>query len=99
MSIHPGASRAHAWWYGLMAAGGFVFGLSGDRRPFGTDVLAHPIVVFFAVVAAALIVLRIARARPVPELIPERALVIGCCVGGAAFLLGNWVVAHVIARM
>ncbi len=99
-SIPPGTSSAALhWWYGLMAAGGFVFGLSGDRRPFGTDVLAHPLVVFFAVVAVALMVLRIARARPVPELIPERALVIGCLVGGAAFLAGNWVVAHVVARI
>jgi len=55
-----------------------VFGLSGDRRPFGTDVLAHPLVVFFALVAAALMVLRLAHGRPVPALIPERALVIGC---------------------
>src|SRR5882724_8208024 len=98
-SLRPIASRAQAWWYGLMAAGGFAFGLSGDRRPFGTDVLAHPIVVFFAVVAAALMALRIARARPVPELIPERALVIGCLVGGAAFLAGNWVVAHIAANV
>ena len=36
----------------LMAAGGSVFGLLGDRRPFGNDVLAHPLVVFFALVAA-----------------------------------------------
>ncbi len=61
--------------------------------------LAHPFVVFFAVVAVGLIVLRIVRARPVPELIPERALVVGCLVGGAAFLIGNWVATHVVARM
>jgi len=99
MPIRPAASRTQAWWYGLMAAGGFVFGLPGDRRPFGTDVLAHPVVVFFAVAAAALLVLRLASARPVPELIPERALLIGCLVGGAAFLAGNWVAAHVVARV
>jgi hypothetical protein len=73
--------------------------LIGDRRPLGTDVLAHPFVVFFAVVAIGLIVLRIVRARPVPELISERALVVGCLVGGAAFLIGNWVATHVVARM
>ena len=82
-----------------MAAGGLAFGLVGDRRPLGTDVLAHPFVVFFAVVAIGLIVLRIVRARPVPELIPERALVVGCLVGGTAFLIGNWVATHVVARM
>ena len=92
------ASRTERWWYGLMASGGFLFGLVGDRRPFGTDVLAHPLVIFFIVVAAALLVLRVARGRPVPELIPERALVIGCFAGGAAFLLGNLIVTHVAAR-
>jgi hypothetical protein len=77
-----------------MTAGGFAFGLLGDKRPLGTDVLAHPLAMFFAVVAAALLVLRVAVRRPVPELIPERALVVGCCVGAAAFLLGNWIAAH-----
>ena len=99
MPIRPAADRAQAWWYGLMAAGGLGFGLVGDRRPLGTDVLAHPFVLFFIVVTIGLIVLRIARARPVPELIPERALVIGCLVGGAAFLIGNWVATHVVARV
>ena len=94
----PAASRAQLWWYGLMASGGLLFGLSGDNRPFGTSVLAHPLVIFFAVVAAALMILRVARRRPVPELIPERALVIGCFVGGAAFLAGNWIAAQVMLR-
>ena len=99
MPIRPAADRAQAWWYGLMAAGGVAFGLVGDRRPLGTDVLAHPFVLFFLVVTISLIVLRIARARPVPELIPERALLIGCLIGGAAFLIGNWVATHVVARV
>ena len=83
-------------WFGVMAAGGFAFGLLGDKRPFGTDVLAHPLAIFFAVVAAALLILRIVLQRPVPALIPERVLVIGCLIGGAAFLAGNWIVAHVM---
>jgi hypothetical protein len=69
----------------------------GDRRPFGRDVLAHPLVVFFVVAAAALLVLRIALARPVPELIPERALLTGCLFGGAAYLIGNWIAANLLA--
>ena len=80
-----------------MALGGFGFGLLGDRRPFGTDVLTHPFVIFFAVVAVALLVLRVAGARPVPELIAERALLAGCLLGGAAFLAGNWAAAHLLA--
>jgi hypothetical protein len=57
----PRSSGALVWWYGLVALGGCMFGLLGDRRPFGTGVLAHPLVVFFAVVGAALLVLRVAR--------------------------------------
>src|SRR5436305_7683102 len=99
MPILPAASRTQAWWYGLMAAGGLAFGLVGDRRPFGADVLAHPFVAFFIVAAIGLVVLRIVRARPVPELIPEHALLNGCLVGGGAFLIGNWMATHVVARM
>ena len=88
--------RQQLWWYGLMAAGGLAFGLIGDRRPFGRDVLAHPLVVFFVVAAAALLVMRVALARPVPELIPERALLTGCLYGGAAYLIGNWIAVHLV---
>lgn len=88
------SARTQPCWYGLMAVGGLLFGLLGDKRPFGASVLAHPLVLFFAVVAVALLILRVARGRPVPELIPERALVIGCFVGGISFLAGNWIAAH-----
>ena len=90
-------SRAIIWWYGLMALGGVAFGLLGDRRPFGSAVLAHPLVVFFVLAGAALLALRAVLARPVPELIPERALLLGCCVGAAAFLAGNWAAAHLVS--
>jgi hypothetical protein len=88
--------RLQLWWYGLMAVGGLAFGLIGDRRPFGRDMLAHPLVVFFVVAAAALLVLRLALARPVPELIPERALLTGCLFGGATYLIGNWIAVHLV---
>ena len=97
MAAPPAPARARVWWFALMALGGVCFGLLGDLRPFGADVLAHPLVVFFAVVAVALLVLRVAYARPVPELIPERALVVGCLIGAAGFLVGNWAVAHLVA--
>jgi hypothetical protein len=90
-------TRLQGFWYGLMVAGGLAFGLLGERRPFGQDMLAHPLVVYFALAAAGLLVLRAATARPVPELIPERALVAGCLFGVAAFLAGNWISMHVIA--
>jgi hypothetical protein len=83
-------------WYALMVLGGLGFGLIGDRRPFGNDLLAHPVAVFFVVAAGGLLLLRIALARPVPDLLPERAMLAGCLIGGAAFLVGNWVSARLI---
>ena len=44
----------------------------------------------------ALLVVRIVFARPVPQLIPERTLLTGCGLGAAAFLVGNWVVVHLL---
>jgi hypothetical protein len=88
---------AIAWWRALMVAGGIAFGLIGDRRPFGDSFIAHPLVVFAGVVAAALLILRMVLARPVPDVIPERALIIGFLLGLAGFLIGNWLSVHVIA--
>ena len=84
-------------WHGLMVAGGFAFGLVAERRPFGEDVMAHPLVVFGAAAGIGLLILRLVLARPVPELIPERVLVIGFVLGLAAFLAGNWLGVHVLA--
>ena len=79
-----------------MIAGGFAFGLVADRRPFGETFLAHPIVVFAAIAGAGLLILRVVLGRPVPEVIPERALVVGFLLGIAAFLAGNWIGVHLI---
>ncbi len=73
-----------------MAIGGVAFGLFAERRPFGDAVLAHPLIVFFAIAAAVLLVLRFLHGRPVPELISERYLLFGCFIGVACFLIGNW---------
>ena len=78
-----------------MGVGGFGFGLFADRRPFGDDILLHPLVVFFILVRLALLILRVVLARPVPELIPDRALMLGCVLGLAAFLTGNFAAAHI----
>ena len=84
-----GATLA-VWWYGVMAFGGFGFGVLADRRPFGDTPLVHPLVVFFILVGLGLIALRILLARPVPQVISDRALIVGCCVGLAMFLIGNF---------
>ena len=86
----PIAGRILTWWFGVMSVAGVVFGLFTESRPFGNDVLEHPVVILFVVVGIGLIVLRVALRRPVPEIIPERLLLVGCVVGLAAFLIGNW---------
>jgi hypothetical protein len=88
--------RALIWWFGLMVLGGLAFGLFADRRPFGDDVLAHPLTVFFISVGAGLLIVRVLVQRPVPELIPDRMLLFGCFAGLAAFLVGNWLGSHVL---
>ena len=79
-----------------MSAGGFAFGLFANKRPFGNGILLHPLVLYFVTVAAALLVLRFVAARPVPEIISDRALVYGCSAGLALFLVANFVAAHAL---
>jgi len=78
-----------------MLLGGLAFGINADRRPFGNDMLAHPLIIFFALVAAGLLVLRAALRRPVPEVLPERTLLAGCAIGIAAYLAGNWLASNI----
>jgi hypothetical protein len=78
-------------WYGAMALAGFGFGLLGDRRPFGQGLLAHPLVMFFILVVLGLLALRLLLAQPVPQVISDRALAIGCVLGLAMFLAGNFI--------
>jgi hypothetical protein len=84
------------WWYALMAGGGFAFGLFANKRPFGEGILVHPFALFFILVAGVLLCLRIVSARPVPELISDRALMYGCSLGLATFLVGNFIAVFVL---
>jgi len=93
----PVSGRILTWWFGLMSAAGVAFGLFANNRPFGDDVLEHPLVIFCAVVALALLVLRFVLRRPVPDFIPDRLLLFGCFVGLAAFLIGNWLAVNLVA--
>ena len=92
-------AKLRSAWYGLVMAGGLGFGLIGERRPFGNDMLAHPLVVYFATIALGLLILRVVLGRPVPEVIPERVLVAGCLSGAAAFLVGNFISAHLMVGL
>ena len=93
----PPPGRVLIWWFAAMSAAGMLFGAFAEQRPFGDDVLAHPLVVLFIVVGIGLLGLRFALRRPVPEIIPDRLLVFGCIVGLAAFLIGNWLAVHLRA--
>ena len=91
-----GSPRARAGWYGLMGLSGFGFGLLAERRPFGEGILVHPLVVFFALAGLGLLTLRMALARPVPDVIPDRTLMLGCVLGLATFLAGNFAAARLL---
>ena len=93
----PPPGRILVWWFAAMSVAGVLFGAFAEQRPFGDDVLAHPVVVLFIVVGIGLVALRLAIGRPVQEIIPDRLLVIGCLVGLAAFLIGNWLAVHLRA--
>src|SRR6202045_5334886 len=73
--------RLLTWWFGLTALGGVGFGLYAEERPFGNGVLAYPLVVFLAFVAAGLLTLRFLHAQPVTDLISLRCLGGGVAIG------------------
>jgi hypothetical protein len=93
MIDRPGGHRpvASVSWYGAMGLVGFGFGLLADRRPFGQDLFVHPLVLFAILAGLSLLALRVLLARPVPEVISDRALLAGCAVGLTLFLVGNFV--------
>jgi hypothetical protein len=93
----PVSGRILTWWLALMSVAGVLFGSLSERRPFGDDILEHPLIVLFVVVGIGLLALRFALRRPVPEIIPDRLLLFGCVVGLAAFLIGNWLAVHLRA--
>jgi len=86
----PVSPHLLTWWFCLMALGGAGFGLYAEGQPFGNGVLAHPLVVFLAFVAAGLLTLRFLHARPVTALISWWCLAVGIIIGVACFFIGNW---------
>lgn len=86
-------------WHVLMVLGGAIFGMLVDQRPFGDAILRHPLVIFFFLVALGLLALRVLLAQPVPNVISDRALVGGCVLGLAAFLVGNYFGVYLMFRL
>ncbi len=86
----PASSHLLTWWFGLMAIGGVGFGVYADEHPFGRGALAHPLVVFAAIVLASLLTLRFLNERPLFRLISARCLAAGAVIGAACFALGRW---------
>jgi drug/metabolite transporter (DMT)-like permease len=78
------------FWLGAMFIVGFGFGLFAENEPFGSDPLAHPLIVFFGIAAAALLALRVVLREPLPKYIPERILLVGVLLGAVGFLVGDW---------
>ena len=80
-----------------MAGGGFAFGLFANKRPLGNGILVHPLVLFFVLVAVALLVLRDRRSRArCPRSFPTARWCYGCCAGLVLFLIGNFFAAHAL---
>lgn len=90
-------SPAATFYIGAMGALGASFGLLAEKRPFGDDLFAHPLLVLAALAAGALLVLRAVWARPVTEILPERVLLFGSFVAVAMFLIGNFAGVHVLS--
>jgi len=86
------AERIRLLWYGLMPLAGLGFGLLSKARPFGQGLLTHPVVVYLAATAVVLLAFRLLSPRPVAEIIPDRALMIGLVGGIGAFIAGNLLV-------
>jgi hypothetical protein len=86
----PVSPHILTWWFGFMSIGGLGSGLFANQHPFGNGVLAHPLVVLFALAAAVLLSLRFLHARPLTEVISTLAVALGCVIAIVCFFIGDW---------
>ena len=86
----PVSPHLLTWWFGALAVGGLGSGAYADQRPFGNGLLAHPLVVLFAFVAAGLLTLRFLHDKPLLQLISAQRLAVGAVIGIACFFIGKW---------
>jgi hypothetical protein len=77
------------WWFSLMSVGGLALGLFGGDHPLGKGVLGHPLVIFFALVAAGLMMLGFLYGRLL-KVISATSLVVGFVIAIACYVIGVW---------
>lgn len=77
-------------WPYLCAIIGFGFGLIGDARPFGRDILAHPAIVMGVVIGLILIAARLLLKRPIPEVMSDMVMKFGFAVAIFTYLAGTF---------
>lgn len=70
-------------WFSLMSVGGLAFGLFADRPLFGKGILAHPLVMLFAMAGAGLLILKFLHGEPMQKLISPVSVVAGCIIAVA----------------
>ena len=92
----PVSPHLLTWWFSLMAVGGLGFGAYADQRPFGNGVLANPLAVYVALVAAGLLTLQFLNTKPLLQLISAQLLAAGAVIGIACFFIGKWFGASLI---
>ena len=82
-------------WFSAMALGALALGVI-DRQPAGKDVFSH-LSMFFAVVAAGVIMLKLVHGRPLRDVISPISLAGGCIVAIACYFIGGWFAVNLTA--
>ena len=77
-------------WFGLMSVGGLASGLFADRPLFGRGLLAHPLVMLFAIAGAGLLILKFLHREPMRKLISPVSVIAGCVIAVACYFTGRW---------
>jgi hypothetical protein len=77
------------WWFSLMSIGGLALGLFAKGHPLSEGVLGHPLVIFFALVAAGLLTLRLFYGGLL-KVISVPSLAVGFVIAVACYFVGIW---------
>jgi hypothetical protein len=77
-------------WFGVMSVGGLAFGLFADRPLFGKGILAHPLVMLFAMAGAGLLILKFLHGEPMRKLISPVSVIAGCIIAVVCYFIGRW---------